>query len=203
MTVSNLVPASKRLACLAAVLSLSLSPATAHADLVQWFVNDLTFADGATGSGSFFFDADLPFGTHNAITNVNVTVSGGTTFPDLTFNSVNPTSAGNAAFLYFVADPSIEMGDTALAASLVGQMTSAGGSVSFLTTGNAAFRSQYSCGTAGSCGLGGTPQNPITGGTVTAVPEPSAFLLLSLVGVAGGCTRWWQKRRCQDTSTHS
>lgn len=173
------------------VASFCLSAGTTHAAPVQWFIYDLAFADGGTGSGSFFFDADLPTGSFGAYSNIDVTISGGSLFADTTYNSFHPSSLSTSdEFMWFVVDSSIFPGDLTFAATLVDQMTGAGGEIDFLTTGNPDFFSQSVClsTTTSNCALGGALQNIITGGyvsTTAPIPLPAAIWLLgsALLGV--------------------
>lgn len=173
------------------VASFCFSTGTAHAAPVQWFIYDLTFADGATGSGSFLFDADLPTGSFGAYSSIDVTISGGSLFADTTYNSFHPSSLSTSGeFMWFVVNSSILPGDLTFAATLVEQMTGAGGEIDFLTTGNPDLFSQSVClsTTTSNCALGGAQQNIITGGyisTTAPIPLPAAIWLLgsALLGI--------------------
>ncbi len=87
----SFLPASLHRACCAIALSLGASlawhPLAASAFSLTWTLNNVNFADGATATGNFDFDADT-----SVYNNISITINGGTVpnFPyPLTFTDAD------------------------------------------------------------------------------------------------------------------
>jgi hypothetical protein len=148
-------------ACFAIALSLGASlawhPLAANAFPLTWTLNNVNFADGATATGSFDFDADT-----SGYNNISVTINGGTVpnFPyPLTFTDADLVLG--LPFLLNLCNPDCD----GVIFSFDDFLTNAGGSVGidFNSSGY------------------GNPDLPdpifvLPGGSVTAVPVPATWL---------------------------
>ena len=147
---------------------------------VLWTLQDVTFADGATASGSFIFDSELPTNTP-AYSSINITVTGGTVFADTTYTGYNATSIGSSIYASFTVGGDISQGALALDLIFASALTDAGGIVAILVP--QFYSSQGVCMTTnGLLCLGALgPTNPIVSGFVTteAVPLPAAAWLMA------------------------
>jgi hypothetical protein len=167
-----------RIAALAITLGfLSLS---AQAMSIQWNLSGVTFGDGGTASGSFFFDADTI--TYSGIS-ITTTVGTFISTPGV-FTDHEPSFGVAPDFLTVKSGPAIDLtGLDILHMTFAAGLTSVGGTVGILVTllsQEADICLDPGCGTAS-----GTRQ--ITGGSViaaTAMPEPGT-LGLALIGLAG------------------
>jgi hypothetical protein len=70
---------------LLALALLILAPAASADTLVTWTLNNFTFSDGATASGSFVYDA-----TTNTFSSINIVTSSGTTLSGAAYHAVDP-----------------------------------------------------------------------------------------------------------------
>lgn len=135
---------------------------------VTWNLNNVTFTDGGTATGSFTFDDAA-----NAVSTFSIMVAGGNTdtFPAVTYDN---SDAG--AFLFNAATFGFSLNDSTREIRFVtdAALTSAGGSVN-LTSGGLAAEC-YNC----------SPYRLYASGTLQAgaVPEPATWAMM-LLGFAG------------------
>jgi hypothetical protein len=163
----------KSLAVLAA--STLLFAAAADAAPVTWNLQNWTFDDGGTASGSFVFDAST-----GRYSSVSVLSTNGTVRTGARYVLPNPTSAGNANFAAWVTGLFADFtGTPVIAVNWLSALTDAGGTVGANLAG---FHGEYACGGV-SCASAETPARFLRSGAVTtvAVPLPAT---LPLVGLA-------------------
>jgi hypothetical protein len=159
----SFLPINLNRACCAIALSLGTTlvsltwhPLVANAFSLTWTLNNVNFADGATATGNFDFDADT-----SDYSNISVTINGGTVpnFPyPLTFTDAD-LDLGLPFFLSLC-----EANCNGVIFLFDDVLTNAGGSVGIDSSG-----SGY-----------GNPGQPdpvfaLPGGTVAAVPVPAAW----------------------------
>jgi len=96
-----------------------IHPINALGVQVTWNLDDIVFDDGGRASGYFIFDTEYPIGSELAITDWEITVSGGdeTLFPEFTYDPSNSVSGygqwGSDDVVYYMLqfaktdDPSI------------------------------------------------------------------------------------------------
>ncbi|QLE55738.1 hypothetical protein [Nostoc sp. TCL26-01] len=84
---------------------LGITPKSAFAASLTWTLQNVTFSDGGTATGTFDYDA-----TTGVYTNWNISVSGGDT-PNLTAFTYNPTSSNPS---YSPSIPSLELSSNEL-----------------------------------------------------------------------------------------
>jgi hypothetical protein len=166
---------------IAAMLALVFMAAPkAAADGVTWTLTNLTFSDGATATGSFFYDA-----TTNTVTNINVVTSAGTLF---TGSSYTATAPGFPPFPFemgfvdlpslsnYIGTPGLEIEFfTSTAGTTFQNLTNAGGTV-------IADINEFIC-TDATCSTATEIRGTVDGGTVVGVvatPEPSSIFLLGI-----------------------
>lgn len=146
---------------------------------VQWFLQDVTFDDGGTATGSFYYDAD---------TNIydSVAISTSAAFPfgaiysdfNIRTDSPDPSTAEDLSLELF----GLHVGDDVIALGLAfdNALTNTGGTV-FLIPGSVPVSPSFelygdSCaGDPITCTF--SEGRSITGGFVTTVPVPSAAWL--------------------------
>jgi hypothetical protein len=133
-------------------------------------LNNFTFSDGATASGSFDYDAAT-----NTFSSIHIVTTGTSLFPGATYTAVDP---GFGPFPFDVAfitgSLSNYTGTPALELGFVTSLTNLGGTIGtdineFVCTNNV-------------CGAATDIRGTLDGGTVVgavATPEPSVLLLLS------------------------
>jgi hypothetical protein len=166
----------KSLAVLAA--STLLFAAAAEAAPVTWNLQNWTFDDGGTASGSFVFDAST-----RSYSNVSVLSTSGTVRTGARYVLPDPASAGNANFAAWVTGLFADFtGTPVMAVNWVSALTDAGGTVGVKLAG---FHGEYACDDA-SCNGAVDPARFLRSGAVTtvttvAVPLPAT---LPLVGLA-------------------
>jgi PEP-CTERM motif len=164
--------------------ALTFAP-SATADSVTWTLTNLTFADGATATGSFVYDAST-----NTVTSIDITTSTGTTLEGAIYTALDPGYGPYSFDMAFVTTAGLSdyTGTPALEFQSLGDvpLTNAGGVVPVDV--NEFICSDAVCDTAAE--LRGT----LEGGTLVGVvntPEPSSLALLSLglLGLFGVCAR--------------
>jgi hypothetical protein len=157
----------KNIIKLLTIAGLTFAFATCASADVTWFLQDVTFSDGATATG--FFTTDPAF---DALDNWSVNVSGssiGANYDYLTTNSnffdISPTfvALGSSPFVQFI----LVIPQSA--------MTNAGGTINLLTGDSGLDCNNGPCGTL----LTGS----ITSTSPTPEPRFGAILLVSLAGL--------------------
>ena len=174
-------------------VAVALSAGAAHAVPLVWTLQNISFVDGATASGSFTYDASIQ--TYTAW-NINTTQTvdrgaiGGTSLPGAAYTTNNFT---NASTSYYLNAKSFGVKNTLSASVLqfglvfVAPLTDAGGTVALKTIGGG-FESTAS---------GFASRSVVAGvGSVSAspVPEPGSATLL----LAGGAALLWWRRAVRE-----
>jgi hypothetical protein len=165
----------RRLSMLAAVTIFVV--AAAPAAPIVWTLQNVTFSDGGTATGSYVYDANT-----NTVTNWSIAVSGGTTatFPAFTYNTTtsNLSSFGPSATQVIFDDPSQIFGGNPLQPRILdlvlnAPMTNAGGVITLLSgppiVGFDGSRECYNC----------SPFRTAVSGSLAEIPEPTSALLIS------------------------
>jgi hypothetical protein len=164
----------------------------AHATPIKWTLSGVTFNDGGTASGSFFFDAAT-----NAFSSVSITTTPGTAFAGTSYSSLYPGIPLPAAtYPGFITNfyPGTKINEYNMSLALTSAMTSTGGTRTILT-GPSSPAGEYVC-LLETCAF--SPSGPpgvfkyrsIIAGSITApvsvVPIPAAVWLFgSALGVMG------------------
>jgi hypothetical protein len=149
--------------------ALLLASAKAQAAPVFWTLDGVTFADGATASGSFVFDADTLVYSDIDVTTTDGPVLSGTSY------EFEHTTFPTAATRLIVADSlPLAIGVHAMNLTFADALTNAGGVVAL-----SGFGIEGLC-TSAFCG-GVDPFRNVAAGSVrgTPVPEPAAIVLLA------------------------
>ena len=154
-------------------IALLASSLSAHAIPITYTLQNVTFADGATASGSFVFDANTHLSSGYSIS----TTAG--TLTAFTWNQFDSGlyyggGAGPNNFTLITTN-----GQRVFNFSFINPFTNAGGTYAINT---ASTYECYNC----------SPFRRVTGGTVSsvAVPEPgTAALMLSAIGILGFAAR--------------
>ena len=172
-------------------LSLALIAGSARAVPVVWTLQNISFVDGATASGSFTYDATTQIYTAWSITTtatVNPSAIGFTSLPGATYNTNSYTNASTSSYLNASSfGVRSQPGPGILQFGLVfaHPLTDAGGTVA-LKTSSGGFESTAS----------GFASRPVVAGVgsvfaaPSAVPEPASAALL----LAGGAALIWRTR---------
>ncbi len=177
-----------RIALFAAIglngILLSMVPAPAQATPIHWFLENTSLTNGASLTGSFYYDA-----TTTAYSNIDITMSATTSFPSgITFTHVGNTGYDSASsFQAITAGATIgtssATGHPYLFLSFSGPMTDAGG----VLTLSASYDGIATCGnascTTNSASVGSVVYNGTDLGEIST-PEPVTFALLG-TGIAG------------------
>jgi hypothetical protein len=162
---------------------------------VHWTLQGASFSDGSTLTGGFSYDADT-----NTYSNLNIVVSGGTTFP----HGITFTHVGGAAYLAnweFQAIPAAStigdgsaIGKPYLYLDFVSAMTDKGGTISI----SSYYDGVAGCGNA-YCTSAAAPFDQLHWnpgyGSISSIPEPVSITLLG-----GGLLGLMAVRRRQETS---
>ena len=163
--------------------STLLFAAAAHANPVTWNLQNWTFNDGGTASGSFVFDAST-----GHYSNISVLSTDGTVRTGASYGLPDPASAGNASFAAWVTGLFADFtGTPVIAVNWDSALTDAGGTVGVDLAG---FHAESGCANA-SCGGPGGPFRFLTSGAVTTseVPLPGTLPLFGLALAMLGAVR--------------
>ena len=161
-----------------------LGASSASAAPITWTLQNVTFLDGGTGSGSFVYDA-----TTNVYANINISVSATAGYPATTFQFLLP--GGNFSFGLVATDSNNANLTGAHRISLVSfsNLTNAGGTIFISTNGSSR---KATCANA-DCAQG-LPDIAVTGGSMTTLntptPEPTTLSLIPLGLLVITAARW-------------
>lgn len=166
---------------LVVLASLGLA-APAGAVPVTWTLQDVTFTDGGTATGSFVYDADT-----NIFSGLDITTSFYAAFGSAVTYSISTALSNSTRFDAVLAFPLF--GNPRFIFDLVSPMTNAGGTINIaLGFGDPDLEGiciNSDCSAAGSVRF-------ITSGAITSVPEPATIALFG-AGLAG--LGWIGRRR--------
>ncbi len=121
------------------VIAISAMALTVHAGPLTWVLNNVTFPDGVTASGSFTFDADAgtacssassPCGTYS---NVDIMTTAAGAFPAETFVAVCGDGAGFASYVPSCTGVSPDSTEVLLLTSTAADQTGLPGLAIFFT----------------------------------------------------------------------
>ena len=157
-------------ACLAFVLFFMFWIPSASADVVEWTLQDLTFSDGGTGSGSFFYNADT--GVYSSI---SITTTAGSGFPGASYTTYDPTMSSPTELWLTAPGPNPFPGLAFFDPLFSSPLTDAGGTIT-LIPGNPAVPAGEGFFFPGNT----TFLRDVATGAVSSVPEPSAVVLVTL-----------------------
>jgi len=165
-----------RLMGFALAACLVAAAGSASATPVTWTLQNVTFTDGATASGSFVYDADT-----DTISNVSITTSVGPLYAGNDYLLSDPGFGPSPTFFVVVTGTLADYtGTGALALGPATPMTNGGGTIPlFLNSGG-----EFTCVDAG-C-TNGSFVRGFASGSISApsIPEP-ATVSLFLLGLAG------------------
>ena len=165
---------------------LGLATGQACATTKTWTLQNVTFADGGTGSGSFDYDADM-----NAFSSINIATSGGSTGFSATYGVLNGT--GTATQFSFASGLPLT-GQSQIKFDLSAALTNAGGIIPLvLFSSLEALCATNDCGTVSL--QRGISQGTLSSPTTSPVPVPSALPLLASGLGALGYIGWRSKRK--------
>ena len=155
----------------------------AQAVPISWTLNNVTFDDGGTASGSFLFDADS-----STFSSINISTSAGTAMTAGTYSDLHPFYVGSSLPALILSD-SVPVTVRLLQLPFLDALTNAGGTVSLGGLGNFG---EGACGGAPCQNVDGNlPLRFISGGEVVAqsAPAPATTALLGLALLGAGCAR--------------
>jgi hypothetical protein len=159
------------------VFAVLVAASPASAGLLTWTVNGATFDDGGVLSGSFAYDADT-----NMFSSVSLTTTDGSSRSGAIYIASNMCCsplAPDANTLLFVTAASGDLtGTPGMVIDLLSPMTNAGGTIDLETVG--LFRQEGPCTNANCTGILSASNRFLTAGSITAAPEPSAWLLTAV-----------------------
>jgi len=171
------------------LVGLTFSNAT-QATPIKWTLQNVTFNDGGSAFGSFFFDA-----TTNAYSGISVTTTPGSSFGGTTYNFVYPTPPASGPGLLGLITNNFpgKTGEYNMPLLFAAPLTNAGGTINLAL---AAPSGDYLCLTELCAGIGAVlgidliRYRQATGGWVSAVPIPPAVWLFgSALGLMGAMRR--------------
>lgn len=158
-------------------IAISIVSSPAKAALVTWNLNDVTFDDGGTASGSFQYDADT-----EEMGNWDISVTSGSKFSSLNWKLPLFFSGFNGDFFALFNSSA----DRYFKLRFNSPLSNAGGTVSLNTSTTGSFES--TCGGVAGCVEGPKfPARYVTTGSVTTeeVPEPLTIMGTVLAGGMG------------------
>lgn len=180
------------------LLALILVAVTADASPIVWTLNSVALNDGGTATGTFTFDPDAgtpcgsfgPCGTYSSvhIVTTNGSSRAGATYSFVCGESVSActgVSPDSTEVQFLTSNAANQTGDSALALFFTGigvfppgGLTDDGGTIDISGSSSAVgIVSEASCANA-ACSLPSGSSRASVDGTVSAVPEPTTWLLL-------------------------
>jgi hypothetical protein len=179
-------------------LAFVLLAAVSNASPVVWTLNNVILSDGATASGTFTFDPDAgtrcgSFAPCGRYSNVNIATTTGASQAGATYSFVwgqdvvgcTGVSPDSTEVLFLTSSSANQTRNSALAFFFTGigvfppaGLTDAGGVIEVGNSSTAAgMVNEASCADA-SCSSPSNPERASAAGTVSAVPEPTTWLML-------------------------
>jgi len=173
-------------------ISIVSMPLPARAVPITWTLQDVSFLDGATASGSYVYDAST-----DTYSDIDISTTVGSLRAAATYVTECGAVAGCVAFspnpqaALLLTSGGDADGQPAFLIGLASPMTDLGGTIPLI----AGVAEQVTCATSGGnlCQVGGTPVDRVTAGSVSAseLPEPggTGILVVALI------TLWYLRRR--------
>jgi len=165
-----------------------LVAAQASASPVTWYLQDVTYRQGGTTTGSFVYDSNL-----NTYSSIDITTTASGSYAGSTYHALDPAFGPTSTAAFFVPNSSLpDFTGTPVLLLLFNQaLTSAGGTIGInidISTDTLCYNA--TCSDVSLAHLGS--RFFLTGSITTApVPEPSAIGLL----LFGGLGLLWFSRR--------
>ena len=156
------------------MLALSVDTASAAGTPLIWYLDDVTFSNGASANGSFTFDADT-----NTYSDINITVINSPSRGTTTYGVPNPSSSGNSTTMIAVEEVLADMvGVEELALGFASSLTNSGGTI-VIAPYPGGFSVQGTCNNT-ACGGINSPFDFPNGGYVTTV-KPAGEIIIRKV----------------------
>jgi hypothetical protein len=147
-----------------ALIAVFLSAPSASAGPILWTLENVTFNDGGTASGSFDYNADT-----NTYSSIDIITNAGSAFSGAAYLALDPGKPSSSTSLAVVPNAgSANIVTPVFDLFLSSALTDAGGTI--------ALNDVLDEGTCNSTGCtGATGLRSVTAGSVSSVPEPSSL----------------------------
>ena len=153
------------------VIAVFLSVPLASAGTILWTLENVTFNDGGTASGSFDYNADT-----NTFSSIDIITTAGSAFSGATYLAVDPGKPSTSMSLAVVPNAgSANIGTPVFDLFFSSALTDGGGIIALNDV-----LDEGTCTTTGCTSAIGL--RSVTTGSVSAVPEPSSYCL-TLIGI--------------------